>query len=91
MICNSNEEAFVWACRDTPIDFQSMQVASQYFLGQHDFTAFSAVHAKDKDPDPVKEAELTGSGFSHSLRFVTSDTNPAFTMKGMTLQYFFCV
>jgi len=39
------------------------------------------------DPDPVKEAELTGSGFSHSLRFVTSDTNPAFTMKGMTLQY----
>ena len=76
-----NEEAFVWACRDTPIDFQSMQVASQYFVGQHDFTAFSAVHAKDKDPDPVKEIHLlelkqngrkititiSGSGFLYKM------------------------
>ena len=50
--CSPTEEAFVWACRDTPIDFQLMQIASQHFVGKQDFTAFSAVHAKDKDPRP---------------------------------------
>ena len=75
------EEAFVWSCRDTPIDFQSMQMASQHFVGKQDFTAFSAVHAKDKDPDPVKEIHslelrqhgskisvtITGSGFLYKM------------------------
>ena len=75
------EEAFVWACRDTPIDFESMLTASQYFIGQHDFTAFSAVHAKDQDPNPIKEIHslelkqkgpkisiaITGSGFLYKM------------------------
>ena len=51
------------------------------FVGQHDFNAFSAVHAKDKDPDPVKKIHLlelkqngrkititiTGSGFLYKM------------------------
>ena len=76
-----DEEAFVWSCRDTSIDFLSMQTASQHFLGKQDFTAFSAVHSKDKDPDPVKEIHslelkqrgskitvtITGSGFLYKM------------------------
>ena len=58
-----------------------MQAASQYFVGKQDFSAFSAVHAKDKDPDPVKEiysiklkqngskitVMITGSGFLYKM------------------------
>ena len=58
-----------------------MQMASQHFVGKQDFTAFSAVHAKDKDPDPVKEIHslelkqqgpkitvtITGSGFLYKM------------------------
>jgi tRNA pseudouridine38-40 synthase len=75
------EADFVWACRDTPIDFPAMLTASQIFIGQHDFTAFSAVHAKDNDPNPIKEIHslelkqkgakititITGSGFLYKM------------------------
>ena len=71
----------VWACRDNPLDFSSMQEASQHFIGRHDFTAFSATPAKYTDPNPVKKIEsiifkqrgarvriyVTGSGFLYKM------------------------
>ena len=43
--------------KDTPLNFEAMKQASNHFVGTHDFTAYSAVHAKDKDPNPVKSIQ----------------------------------
>lgn len=75
------EKEFVWAKRDTPLNFVAMEQASKHFVGTHDFTAYSAVHAKDKDPNPVKSIQeiqlkqkgalisisITGSGFLYKM------------------------
>lgn len=71
----------VWARRDTSLDIQAMREACQHFIGTHDFTAFSAVHAKDRDPNPIKSIHelslkqsgpvirisITGSGFLYKM------------------------
>lgn len=48
------EQRYVWACRDTPIDFASMEEAAACLVGTHDFSAYGATHGKDSDPNPIK-------------------------------------
>ncbi len=48
------DERYVWACREIPLDLESMQEAAKRLTGTHDFTALSATHGKDNDPNPVK-------------------------------------
>ena len=48
------DERYVWACRDFPVDLVAMQTAAQILIGTHDFSAYSATHGKDTDPNPVK-------------------------------------
>lgn len=48
------EERYVWACRDLPVDLERMQTAAKILTGTHDFSAYSATHGKDSDPNPVK-------------------------------------
>ena len=51
---NPWEERYVWACRDLPIDLAPIRAASEILTGTHDFSAYSATHGKDSDPNPVK-------------------------------------
>ncbi|ADE54986.1 tRNA pseudouridine(38-40) synthase TruA [Coraliomargarita akajimensis] len=48
------EQRYVWACRDTAINFGAMQEAALRLVGTHDFSAYGATHGKDSDPNPVK-------------------------------------
>ena len=48
------DDRYVWACRDLPLDLEGMQSAADRLLGTHDFTAYSATHGKESDPNPVK-------------------------------------
>ena len=48
------DDRYVWACRDLPLDLKEMQVAADRLLGTHDFSAYSATHGKENDPNPVK-------------------------------------
>ena len=48
------DHRYVWACRDIPLDLEAMNAAAQRLIGEHDFTAYSASHNKDNDPNPVK-------------------------------------
>ena len=48
------DDRYVWACRDFPLDLAAMQQAADVLIGTHDFTAYSATHGKDYDPNPVK-------------------------------------
>ena len=48
------DDRYVWACRDIPLDLDAMNAAAQHLVGTHDFTAYSASHSKDNDPNPVK-------------------------------------
>ena len=48
------DERYVWACRDLPVDLDAMRAAAKLLTGTHDFTAYSASHGKDSDPNPVK-------------------------------------
>jgi tRNA pseudouridine38-40 synthase len=59
------DDRYVWACRDLPLDIAAMQQAADILIGTHDFTAYSATHGKDYDPNPVKtitRLELKKSG-----------------------------
>lgn len=49
-----SDDRYVWACRDIPLDLGAMQSAAQRLIGTHDFTAYSASHSKDNDPNPIK-------------------------------------
>ena len=51
---NPTDDRYVWACRDLPLDLKEMQVAADRLLGTHDFSAYSATHGKENDPNPVK-------------------------------------
>jgi tRNA pseudouridine38-40 synthase len=48
------EDRYVWACRDLPVDLDAMNEAAKRLIGTHDFTALSATHGKDSDPNPIK-------------------------------------
>lgn len=48
------DERYLWACRDLPLDLDVMQAAADRLLGTHDFSAYSATHGKENDPNPVK-------------------------------------
>jgi len=48
------DDRYVCACRDLPLDLAAMQAAAEVLTGTHDFTAYSASHGKDSDPNPVK-------------------------------------
>ena len=78
---NPTEDRYVWACRDLTINLEAMKAAAEVLIGEHDFTAYSATHAKDKDPNPIKEVtrlalkqkgkhlrlEAEGSGFLYRM------------------------
>ena len=78
---NPLEDRYVWACRDLPVNIEAMQAAARALIGEHDFTAYSATHAKDNDPYPIKEVtrlalkqngkhlrlEAEGSGFLYRM------------------------
>jgi len=78
---NPLEDRYVWACRDLPINLEAMQAAAEALIGEHDFTAYSATHAKDNDPNPIKKVtrlalkqqgkhlrlEAQGSGFLYRM------------------------
>ncbi len=51
---NPMKQRYVWACRDTPIDFEAMCDAAARLTGRHDYSAYGATHGKDSDPNPVK-------------------------------------
>ncbi|NBB78659.1 MAG: tRNA pseudouridine(38-40) synthase TruA [Verrucomicrobia bacterium] len=75
------DDRYVWACRDLPVDLAQMRVAAACLVGTHDFTAYSASHGKDNDPNPVKTVtrldvkqrgkhvhlEVEGSGFLYRM------------------------
>ena len=78
---NPLEDRYVWACRDLPVNIEAMQAAAGALIGKHDFTAYSATHTKDNDPNPIKEVtrlalkqngkhlrlEAEGSGFLYRM------------------------
>lgn len=60
-----SDDRYVWACRDIPLDLEAMNQAAHCLTGTHDFTAYSASHSKDNDPNPVKTVhtlEITQRG-----------------------------
>jgi len=75
------DERYVWACRDLPLDLEAMRKAAECLTGTHDFTAYSASHGKENDPNPVKtitrmglrtrgkhlRLEVEGSGFLYRM------------------------
>ena len=48
------DDRYVWACRDLPLDLEAMQAAAGRLVGTYDFSAYSATHGKENDPNPVK-------------------------------------
>lgn len=78
------EERYLWACRELPVDVDAMNTAAQRLIGTHDFTAFSASHRKDNDPNPTKtlhrlevqqqgsQLTLTTEGSGYLYRMVRS-------------------
>lgn len=48
------DNRYVWDCRDLPLDIKAMQKAAEHMVGTQDYTALSATHGKDHDPNPVK-------------------------------------
>ena len=48
------DDRYLWACRDLPLDLKVMQAAADRLLGTHDFSAYSATHGKENDPNPIK-------------------------------------
>ena len=75
------DDRYVWACRDLPLDIEAMRAAAEILTGTHDFTAYSASHGKENDPNPVKtilsikliergkrlRLEVEGSGFLYRM------------------------
>ena len=60
-----SDDRYAWACRDIPLDLKAMNQAAHRLTGTHDFTAYSASHSKDNDPNPVKtvhKLEITQRG-----------------------------
>ncbi len=51
---NPVDTRYVWDCRDFPLDLDAMREAASRMTGTLDYTALSATHGKDNDPNPVK-------------------------------------
>ena len=51
---NPTDARYVWDCRDLPLDLEAMQAATAHMIGTQDYTALSATHGKDTDPNPIK-------------------------------------
>jgi tRNA pseudouridine38-40 synthase len=78
---NPMDARYVWACRDLPVDLKTMQEAAAILIGTHDFTAYSASHGSDSDPNTVKtvtrldlkqrgkhlRVDVEGSGFLYRM------------------------
>ena len=56
-----------------------MAEAAEALVGTHDFTAYSAVHGKDNDPNPVKTL--------YQLRILHSGRQISFEMEGSGFLY----
>jgi tRNA pseudouridine38-40 synthase len=75
------DDRYLWACRDLPLELEVMQAAADRLLGTHDFSAYSATHGKENDPNPVKTVtrlqlrqrgkfirlDVEGSGFLYRM------------------------
>ena len=75
------EAPYLWACREGSINLEAMNTAAQAMLGKHNFTALSASHGKDVDPNPCKtlyqlkvhqkgpylKLQAEGSGFLYKM------------------------
>jgi len=48
------DNRYVWTRRDIPLDLSAMNAAAQRLIGTHDFSAYSANHSNENDPNPVK-------------------------------------
>ncbi|MGC6425018.1 MAG: tRNA pseudouridine(38-40) synthase TruA [Lentimonas sp.] len=48
------DHRYVWDCRDLPLDLDAMREAAAHMVGTQDYTALSATHGKDNDPNPIK-------------------------------------
>lgn len=51
---NPVDTRYVWDCRNLHLDIEAMRAATQQMVGTHDYTALSATHGKDNDPNPIK-------------------------------------
>lgn len=48
------DSRYVWDCRSIPLDLDAMRAATEHMIGTQDYTALSATHGKDSDPNPIK-------------------------------------
>lgn len=48
---------------------------------------FDTTDIYDGNPSPVKRTNITGSGLSISMRYVTNDTNASHSVQGLTIMY----
>lgn len=48
---------------------------------------YDATAIYNGNPSPVEKTNITGSGFSIAIRYVTNDTNPSHTIQGLVLNY----
>lgn len=78
---NPVDVRYVWDCRSHPLDIEAMQTAAEHMIGTQDYTALSATHGKDSDPNPVKTVhrihikqrssvvriDIDGSGFLYKM------------------------
>lgn len=67
------DDRYVWACRDLPLDLELMREGAAVLMGTHDFTAYSASHGKDSDPNPVKTINCIS--FKERGKFVRLDVD----------------
>lgn len=49
-----NDQRYVWDCRDLPLDLSAMHAAAKHLIGTQNYTALSATHGKNTDPNPIK-------------------------------------
>ncbi len=91
LICNSAHQSALMrnrACHVRPeLNFEEMQKASLYFVGEHDFAAFQATGGQvrstvreiysmsmTKKEDKIIEIEVTGNGFLYNMVRIIAGT-----------------
>lgn len=91
LICNSAHQSALMrnrACHVRPeLNFEEMQKASRYFVGEHDFAAFQATGGQvrstvreiysmsiEKKEDKIIEIEVTGNGFLYNMVRIIAGT-----------------
>lgn len=63
-------------------EFDSTGAATYYGLGTYD-----ATDIYDGNPSPVKKLNITGSGDSMSIRYVTTEIQPSHTIQALAIEY----